>query len=173
LRFAADLRAWASRSLKRPYGVRRVAACRVPGESRKGSAGRKLRARRSVGEPWKVEIPREHPACAGLNTRAEARDSRKGESPEAGVRRTGRQVRPAGDRGGLTARGFGGCGNAIPPCERGTLRREKSQERCRDEKGSAKLRGEQTVKRVAKPCRRNVAGRGKPCVQWTLGARMR
>ena len=48
------------------------------------------------------------------------------------------------------------------PFERGKLRRAKSQERRRHEIRLARARGEQTVKRVAKPGRRNAAGEANP-----------
>ena len=64
----------------------------------RGSAKREsrveARALRSAGEPWKGEIPREQPVCRGLTLCVQARDSREGQSPEVGVRRTGSRIRP-------------------------------------------------------------------------------
>jgi hypothetical protein len=60
-------------------------------------------------------------------------------------------VRRAGASCGLTAGGCGGRGNPVPPPGRRRLRRGKSQERCRDERGPTGRRGEQAATRVAKP----------------------
>jgi hypothetical protein len=43
------------------------------------------------------------------------------------------------------------CGSAGPPCGRRKLRREESQERCRDETGPTRRHGAETAKRVVKP----------------------
>jgi hypothetical protein len=48
------------------------------------------------------------------------------------------------------------------PFGRRKLRRVKSQERCRRETKPARCQREKAVKRVTKPCRRNVAGRQNP-----------
>jgi hypothetical protein len=66
-------------------------------------------------------IPREQPVRRGLNPRRRARDSCKGYDPEVDALRSGRQVRPGGDRVRLTASGFSGRGNVVA-----TLREEKA-----------------------------------------------
>jgi hypothetical protein len=63
------------------------------------------------GWPWKGRIPGEHPAVRRLIPDGSARDSRKGQNLEAEGCHTGLRVSPAGDRGDLTAGGFGSCGN--------------------------------------------------------------
>jgi hypothetical protein len=77
----------------------------------RGEAG-KSPSKASGGWPWKGKTPGEHPAARRLISSGAARDFCKGQSPEVEVRCTGLRVSPAGDRGVLTACGFGDRGNA-------------------------------------------------------------
>jgi hypothetical protein len=73
----------------------------------------------SGGWPWKGRIPGEHPAVRRLIPGGSARDSRKGQSLEVEGRRTGLRVSLAGDRGDLTAGGFGRRGNTAATLREG------------------------------------------------------
>jgi hypothetical protein len=79
--------------------------------------------------------------------------------------------RPIASRGGNTG-GRNGMwvfpgGNAPDTFREGKAPKGESQERCRCETKLAGARREEAAKRVAKPCRRNVAGLGKTRVEWT------
>jgi hypothetical protein len=105
----------------------------VPG----GSPGKAI-----GGTPWKGRIPREHPAGYGLNTRHPARDSCGGQSPEDADRRSGWRVRLPEYTPVQRHAGPVDAENASPLRQRGTLRREESHERCRDEISPARRRRE-------------------------------
>jgi len=94
-----------------------------------------------------------------LTAVAPEKDSRKGQSPEVAARRSAPLDSSDGITAGETACGSTPAGMPGVPCGRRTLRRAKSHERCRNETSPVSRRRAETVKRAAKPCRRNVAGR--------------
>jgi hypothetical protein len=99
---------WRGRGCRKAYGS---------GQARKGSFGWNP-GQAGDGRPWKGRIPRELPARRGLILLQRVRDSREGQSPEAGVRHTGPGTSSLGDHGGLTARGFGAAETRRPPLGR-------------------------------------------------------
>ena len=101
-----------------------------------------VRARRSVGCPGREESPGEHPVAFALTASDATRDSRKGQSPEVEACRAGLRVRPREQRQVKRQVGSSRAETSGVPFGRGTLRRAKSQERCRHETRSARVRGE-------------------------------
>jgi len=85
------------------------------------------------------------------NTVPAARDSRKGQSPEAAARWAGSPPSAAGSPTGETARGSDRRGNASATFREEKAPKGESQERRRCETKPARARREKRVKRVAKP----------------------
>jgi hypothetical protein len=101
-----------------------------------------VRARRSVGCPGREKSPGKHPVAFALTASGATRDSRKGQSPEVGACRAGPRVRPREQRQVKRQVGSSQAETSGVPFGRGTLRRAKSQERCRHETRPARVRGE-------------------------------
>jgi len=122
-----------------------------------------------VQQPWKGRSPGEQPAEANASCGGTARGLSQGPKPRSrgrlcSVRRVHlgaasstvngmwvrrRQKRLPHPVGGESSEGL------------------ESQERCRHETRPTRTWGEQTAKRVTKPCRRNEAGQASPCQTWT------
>lgn len=94
-----------------------------------------------------------------LNRARPARDSRKGQSPEAAARGAGPTSADVGSNRGRNGEWVHRGGNGAITLGEGNAPESETQERCRDETSPARQRGEKTAVGVAKPQGRNPVSR--------------
>jgi hypothetical protein len=140
-----------------PCGVAGLASCRVGKHARGGRV--KARSRSALSNPRRAK-----PKGATGDVRAKSPVRRKGLRQGSNPRNRGFSSRPLLRRGNIeqpTVRGV----SRMETCvylSAGESSEGESQERCRCETKPARTQREQTVKRVAKPGRRNAVGRRVP-----------
>jgi len=121
----------------------------------------KSRARLSSASLRRVK-PKGAASDGRANPASVARDSRKGQSPEAAARWAGLSASADGKTDGKNGTWVLPGGNAPDTFREEEAPQGESQERRRYEKRPARARREQTAERVAKPCGRNGAGWAGP-----------